>query len=124
MKMEMGKNKGIIMAAAIAVFAIFLLINPDENENGVSEDYQISELSIVDLTGSNVLEKLSKYVDVGNARVAQITNIEELWEKYGALFKDAKNGDYIVETDDSIRVYDYENDEIINEFQFQRISLA
>jgi len=48
-----------------------------------------------------------------NAFVAQIIDINLVKQQQPELYKDARNGDYIIAFEDKVIVYDYGNDQVV-----------
>ena len=70
------------------------------------------------------VQRLAKYVDVNNAAITKIEDASALQQRYSAIFKDAKDGQYIVETPDAIILYDFEHDRIVQRFEFRRVTIS
>jgi len=85
---------------------------------------QLESMEVKAITGSTVAERLRNKMDIDNAVITKITNVEQMQNKYGVIFKNAKNGYYLIETSEKILIYDFEHDEIVQEFAFQRIDLG
>jgi hypothetical protein len=86
---------------------------------------QMEEMSVKHILGSTVEERLLNHgIDVSNARIMKIENASLLQQKYSGIFKDAKDGHYLVELPDSIMVYDFEHDEIVARFELIRMEVG
>ena len=112
-----------IVSIVIGVIAILFLVYIESGKDN-NQELQLANLDIKEIIGNTVEERLSKHVDVSNARITKIENVEGLRLKYSAIFKDAENGNYVVELPGRLLVYDFEHDEIIAQFQLQNINLG
>ena len=135
LRREMGKQGWIMtikrlqhrhilaISSVIAFLAIAaLLLYALKAKNG--RDMWAEGMSVKEITGSTVEERLAKYVDVDNAVITKIEDASALQQRYSAIFKDAKDGQYIVETPDAIILYDFEHDRIVQRFEFRRVTIS
>lgn len=117
------RRRILALSSAIALLAIaaLLLYALKAKDGG---DIGAEGVSVKEITGSTAEERLAKYVDVNNAVITKIEDASALQQKYSAIFKDAKDGQYIVETPDAIILYDFEHDRIVQRFEFRRVTLG
>lgn len=116
MRIKIG---AVLAALALLVFVVIIVFNGPKKEEIAASDIGIKEIS-----GNTVEERLAKYVDAGNARITKIEDAGQIRQQYSAIFKDAKDGDYLVELPDRVLVYDFEHDRIIAEFFLQNVDFG
>ena len=120
--MNKPKRRNFVFVAVVAVVIVILaavLLKISKNEG-----IEVEELGIKEITGNTPEERLAAKIDVGNARITKIENVDGLRNRYSAIFRDAENGNYVVEMPDRLLIYDFEHDEIIAEFYVQNIDLG
>ena len=111
-------------AALIAVVVIGILVAAVLLKISKKEGIEVAELGIKEIIGNTPEERLAAKIDVSNAKITKIENVDELMEQYSTIFRDVENGNYIVELPDKLLIYDFEHDEIIAEFYVQNIDLG
>ncbi len=121
-KMAKRKKSNKKIHFIIIVFLVLGLSYIFFNEE--KEGVEVSELQVKELKGNTVEERLSQYVNIENAKITLIEDVDSLKGKYSAIFKDAKDGHYLIELQDKILIYDFEHDRVVSEFYFDRISIG
>jgi hypothetical protein len=102
----------------LIIFVVLLMYMKSHTKEGL-QDLQAREIF-----GSTVEERLmNRGFDVTNARITLIDDVDSLKKEYSGIFKDAKDGHYLVELPNSIIVYDFEHDVIIAQFDFMQVAL-
>ena len=109
----------IIVALIVLVGALIFLAKQKQSQSPAAE------LKIRELIGNTLEERLAaRNIDSNQATITKIENVEQIRSRYSGLLKNAKNGQYLIELPERVLVYDFEHDEIVSEFAFQRIDLG
>jgi len=120
----MIKRKNLAIAAGgviVLVIILVWLLSAEKPQEGL----KVEQLSTKELAGSTVEERLALHnIDVANARITKIEDVALLQQKYSGIFKDAKNGHYLVELPDAIMVYDFEHDALVARFDVVRMEVG
>src|SRR3990167_6577708 len=97
-----------LVAVALLIAAIVIFLNFQQKD-----EVTLSEIGIKEISGSTVEERLANHnIDITNARITKIENAEQIRQQYSAIFRDAKDGDYLVELPDKVMIYNFEHDRI------------
>lgn len=119
---NLNRKKIAIALAAIALLILAILISLNFKKK---EEVNASEIGIKEIFGNTVEERLANHnIDVTNARITKIENAEQVRQQHSAIFRDAQNGNYLVETPNKVLIYDFEHDRIVAEFMVQNIDLG
>ena len=113
------KNAALIAVVVIIILAAAVLLKISKKEG-----IEVEEIGIKEIIGNTPEERLAAKIDVGNARITKIENVDGLRNRYSAIFRDANDGDYLVELPDKVMIYNFEHDRIIAEFIIQNIDLG
>ncbi len=111
----MGKLKIKIHKERIVYLVVFLLII-----------FFLSMKTTENVTDEQVIDKLKQHVSFEEMPVVTLITedaLQELVAKQPAIYEDVKPKVYKVELSDKLIIYDYENDEIVKEFAFQKMVL-
>ena len=122
--MNNSKRKKLVLVAAVSIVIVILaaavLLKISKKER-----IEVEEIGIKEIVGKTIGERLlSHNINLANAKITKIENVDMLRQSYSAIFKDAENGNYVVEMPERILIYDFEHDEIIAEFFVQNIDLG
>ena len=121
-KMMTNPTRTVLAAALLIAFlgTVLFFMNKEP-----APEIEVQDISVKQIIGSTVEERLANAgIDVSNAHITKITDVEALKEKYSGIFKDAKNGQYLVELPEAIVVYDFEHDEVIARFDVVRMEIG
>lgn len=111
-----GGNKGMlavwvlagVILLSIAVFALIMIRKPSEVKNLTAADKKKQ--------GEEVLKKFQTRIQIPkeeSPQVALVTDEASLHKK-SPLYKDAKNGNYIIVTSKWVAIYDSDNDKVVS----------
>src|SRR3989344_7261239 len=92
------KNAALIAVIVIVILAAAVLLKISKKER-----IEVEEIGIKEIVGKTIGERLlSHNINLANAKITKIENVDMLRQSYSAIFKDAENGNYVVEMPERI----------------------
>ncbi len=114
------QKTNIVIIILVLVIA-FLLIQNVSLKNSIT--------GAVIVNDADVISKLEQFEELKEKQLVEIKKLMEpelskLKQEQPVIYKDTKQGDYLVKYSDRWIVYDYENNKIIRDFVIQNIELG